>query len=695
MMGYYIESNSMQSTTGDIQVSDKTIHSMIHIESLPIYNGDFYHTTVTMKNQAYRLIFREIKNTTRQPQASFWVDHDCEIKATTKPAQQENSLPTLFTNQLDLNACNITHHITLKDKILQLRNTAIERLAQSKLSGFPYIIALVTGTTDYIPILQKQQLRDLGISHLFAVSGTHVAIMTGLLYMIGKRCPIPLYVAKGCILIVLPLFLIFAGNSPSAQRAVVMAILVILLLRYTPQQPLYILLISYIILSVYNPQIHTHIGFQFSYTICFLLLMLRDTYINKIFIKASFITSMISILGTIPISYQYFNELQWIGLISNIFFIPLYGFCIIPLSFLTILIALLCPSLLFLFKLPFSFFFAIHKFILVCLKPLIAFKVILPDFGELGYATSIVFTIFFAYFLAQNKRGVLIILTACTFIVLLICHPHHENRMTMIDVGQGDAILFETSTGQTVLIDTGGEREDKNHFAHKLSITDQKLFPYLKTRGIHKIDYLILTHPHADHMGELEHLAQRVIIENIVINPNHFDKVNATIVQKVLRQEQSKLWDFKKLNQLKLGDFKFQFLNCDVEMSDDPNEHSIVTLVNINQYKLLLMGDATIKNEEKLLQSYQLPKIDILKVGHHGSKTSSSVAFLETIKPDIALISVAKHNMYHLPSPLILDRFINNHIPVYSTADNHHVIITFPNDINHSYKLSHESKGDS
>ncbi|AVQ33042.1 DNA internalization-related competence protein ComEC/Rec2 [Staphylococcus muscae] len=688
VFGYYIESCAPSLPLQQDDLSDISQKVMIHIETLPVFNGDFYHATASIHDRTYHLTFKNYKHTQKQLNAKFLGHYDCIVNAKIKPTEQATSLPSLFVTELDQSKCVYPHQVTFKDRIMMVRNDAIERLVQSNLPGYPFIIALVTGSTDYIPYVQKQLLKDLGISHLFAVSGTHVAIMTGMLYMIGKRCPIPLYFTQICILVILPLFLIFSGNSPSAQRAVAMAFLTILLARFIQQHALLTLLLSYVILSTYQPTIHAHVGFQFSYAICFLLIMLRDSYIHQPFLRATFITSFIAILGTVSISYSYFNEFQWLGLLSNLFFIPLYGIAIIPLSFLVTLIALLIPSLLSLFKLPFYLLFNIHQFLTFCLKPLIRWKLIFPSYGELGYAFCILFIFTTSYLLAKKKWKMLCICVSIFICVTQLCHPQAENRMTLIDVGQGDAILFETTTGQTLLIDTGGERDNK-HMMNKASITDRKLYPYFKERGIRRIDYLIITHPHADHMGEISHLSQRVAISNIVINPNHFDSMNFQLVRQVMQEERATLWDFHQLQHLKLGAFSFQFLNADVKQSEDPNEHSIVTLVNINQTKLLLMGDATVNNEEQLMHTYLLPKIDILKVGHHGSKTSSSAAFLEVIKPNHALVSVGKHNMYHLPSPIIIDRFQTYHIPVFSTAELHHIVVSFDKHVIHSYTISH------
>ncbi|HDU0743613.1 TPA: MBL fold metallo-hydrolase, partial [Staphylococcus pseudintermedius] len=195
--------------------------------------------------------------------------------------------------------------------------------------------------------------------------------------------------------------------------------------------------------------------------------------------------------------------------------------------------------------------------------------------------------------------------------------------------------------------------------------------------GIHQIDYLVITHAHQDHMGEIEHLSQYVNIKNVVINPSHFDDEKFQKVQHVIASEHAQLYSYEDLSRIVLGDFQFQFFNTDIPESEDPNEHSIVTLATIHDIHVLLMGDATTKNEDVLLKQYSLPRIQILKVGHHGSRTSSSKTFLSQIHPDIALISAGKQNMYHLPHPLTLQKLHDIHAKIYNTADNHHIHVRF------------------
>ncbi|WP_449125697.1 ComEC/Rec2 family competence protein [Staphylococcus chromogenes] len=256
--------------------------------------------------------------------------------------------------------------------------------------------------------------------------------------------------------------------------------------------------------------------------------------------------------------------------------------------------------------------------------------------------------------------------------------------MILIDVGQGDAILFKSRTHKTLLIDTGGQLPHLKQRSN-FNITERKLYPTLKSKGITQIDYLLITHDHADHMGELKELADKVTIKNIIINPHHFNRDLLHEVIDITKSEQAILHSAFELKTLKLDEFQFQFLNATIKNSENPNEHSIITLANIYNNRILLMGDATVANEDLLRQKYNIPKINILKVGHHGSKTSTSENFLATIRPEIALISSGKNNMYRLPHPEILERLSKQDIATYNTAENQNLTIQFTSE---NYTLS-------
>ncbi|SCT11094.1 competence protein ComEC [Staphylococcus caeli] len=251
----------------------------------------------------------------------------------------------------------------------------------------------------------------------------------------------------------------------------------------------------------------------------------------------------------------------------------------------------------------------------------------------------------------------------------------NDYKLTMLNVNQGDSLLFETPQREAVLIDTGGTLHKPGEKV-KHNIAKKRVLPTLRRHGVKKIKYLIITHPHVDHMGELNYLINAMNIENLIINQQSFQKNQINLLKKQCKQHSVKILDFKMIPYFFLSQAKFNLLDTTIQTSEDLNEQSIVTLIEYKDIKILLMGDASTKNEFELVKKYNIGKIDILKVGHHGSKTSTSDNFINIIKPHISLISVGKSNLYNLPNIEIIKRLQQAHSNTYMTSQSGEVTIT-------------------
>ncbi|HBU27882.1 TPA: MBL fold metallo-hydrolase [Candidatus Uhrbacteria bacterium] len=226
--------------------------------------------------------------------------------------------------------------------------------------------------------------------------------------------------------------------------------------------------------------------------------------------------------------------------------------------------------------------------------------------------------------------------------------------VTVLDVGQGDSVFVEWSNGTQMLIDGGVD-------ATVLNRLGEVMLPWDRT-----IDYIVATHPHADHVGGLITVLDRFTVEHIVLNVDVYDSPVANAFLDAVMQESAQIIAPRDLN---LAGVRVMYPTDNVLLvqTDNPNETSIVLAVDYKQYRLLFMGDIGETVEQQLIQAQILEDVDILKVGHHGSKYSSSRAFLEVIQPEIALISAGKDNVYHHPHPSALQRLLNSGATVYRT----------------------------
>lgn len=236
--------------------------------------------------------------------------------------------------------------------------------------------------------------------------------------------------------------------------------------------------------------------------------------------------------------------------------------------------------------------------------------------------------------------------------------PQDNNlRVYCLDVGQGDSILI-TNNNKTMLIDASTNE------------MGSRVVKYLNDLGIKKIDYLVGTHPHEDHIGGLDNVIKNfdigtIYMPNVVATTKTYEEVIDAISAKKL-----------KVTSPKTGD-KFTVGNAECEVmsirndKDDYNNCSIVIKMDFNNVSYLFTGDA----EESVESSRNWPHIDVLKVGHHGSNTSSSKNFLEQIKPEVALISVGQGNTYGHPTQATLKRLSNIGAKIYRTDENGTILL--------------------
>ena len=238
-------------------------------------------------------------------------------------------------------------------------------------------------------------------------------------------------------------------------------------------------------------------------------------------------------------------------------------------------------------------------------------------------------------------------------------------EILFLDVSQGDSILLHYPQNKyNILIDTGGN--------YNYEISKNIIIPYLKSKGINKIDYLILTHGDYDHMGESINLIENFKVEKVIFNCGEFNDLEKELI-KVL--EKKKIKYYSCIKELNIDNNKLYFLQT--KEYDNENDNSNVIYTELDGYKFMFMGDAGVEKERDILEKYNLSNIDVLKVGHHGSGTSSCKEFIKEIKPKYGVISVGKNNRYGHPNKEVLDTL--NDSKIYRTDRDESVIFRIKN----------------
>ena len=528
---------------------------------------------------------------------------------------------------------------TTNNIFYKIKNLAFNHA--NKFKSKEYIYAFVLGSTSYIDNDVLSTYRENGISHLFALSGLHVSIFSAFLIFILKKLKVPELTRYILVFIFLLLFSFITNFSPSILRATLLFFFLgINKVFYLNIRTINILYLVYILLTLINPFIIYNVSFILSFTAAFYLILSNDlTKSNNYFIGLLKI-SLISTLGTLPISIYYFGSINLIGFILNLIFVPYVSFIVFPFTLITFIV----PKLYFILNILTSILESISMFTNK-LKLIVYFP-------KVSIYFIIVYSILFILFIKTKKKKHIIFLIIITIFIKIKPYLNSDILVYYIDVGQGDSILLSSSNRkENILIDTGGKisyEKEKWEERKTKNIADNTI-TFLRKLGINKLDYLIITHGDNDHSGDAEYLVENFKVNKVILNCGSYNNLEKRLI-KVLNKNNIKYSScIKNLN---IDKYKLKFLNT--KEYDNENDNSNVIYTNLNNYKFLFMGDAGINKEEDIINKYDIKNINFLKVGHHGSNTSSSKDFIDKIKPRYSIISVGKNNRYGHPKEEVL-----------------------------------------
>ena len=492
-----------------------------------------------------------------------------------------------------------------------------------------YLYTFILGDKSYLDKNVIRSYQENGISHLFAISGMHISLLVLMIAKILKLFKINEYNRFKITSIILFLYLLLVGFSPSILRGVLFYFLFTInniYYFYIKKINLFILVVSIALLI--NPRYIYDLGFLYSYSISLALLIFSDYLKGNYFISLLKV-SLISNLVSIPITLYSFNQINLLSILYNLVYVPFISFIVFPFTLIILIIKPLEPI--------YNLLIMVLENTSLFLCKISLFKL---TFKELNIFIYIIYFIFIFIFLFRRKKEYLYIL-----LIILVIHFFlpSGNYVEFINVGQGDSTLISLNK-KYYLIDTGGNRNRDVYYYN--------LKPVLKKNGVRKIDYLILTHGDFDHMGESINLVKDYKVDKVIFNCGEFNELEEDLIKELNKKSIKYYSCINKLDNL-------YFLNTK-EYSNE-NDNSNVIYTEINNYKFLFMGDASIVREKDILEEYELDNIDVLKVGHHGSKTSSSESFINSINPKYSIISVGK-NKYGHPNAEVLNVLSNSKI---------------------------------
>lgn len=649
----------------------------VEITHLTVKNDKYVDGLINLHGQPVKFFYFPKQKKQLEEFKKLPLNINCFVEGQIKVDSDFNDTISLTVKKFDVKSCTSVGSKSVSAIIERHKDYSLSRLKNYS----PYwqnTYAMITGDVSYINKSAIELDKEIGIYHLLAVSSSHVVVIASIFYFIFNRFSIPLCITKTFIIFVLFLFAYYTNFAPSALRAILCMSLVMILPKRFYQSLLDILAVVFLFLCIVNPDIVFDIGFQFSFLITFFIMLCAPILKSLTMIKSMYVMTLIAQIGSFLISAFHFNQIQWIGFIANFLFIPFYSVILFPIAIFTYFYYQFFTSNLILNKVIDLSYWLHDAVLLPVFKILTSYRWFIGEMNSVLLIGTVIWLITMLAVLTHGKLKA----CSCLFIIGSIVITYYASmphlRFTALNVGQGDSFLFETKSRQRVLIDTGGKAQNENELFNfqkaeadlSHSISKFHILPTLRKRGISTLDYVIITHPHADHIGELDYIISHVHIKHLIINFKSYPTSALILLNDMCHKNRTTLLDANNISSLNLGDNKIVFYKTAITQSKDLNDHSIIALIQTKSYSILTTGDATVKNEQKLLANYHLPKIDILKVGHHGSKTSNSEAFLKTIHPEYSVISSGQNNVYKLPNKTVIERLRKINTKLYNTQNN-------------------------
>ena len=605
--------------------------------------------------------------------------------------------------------------------------------------SYGLLTGMLFGSKDYMEDDTYEAFQKNGVAHILSVSGIHVGIVYGFIFMLLRKRII--FFNAVIIIIFLLAYAAMAEFSPSVIRAAVMIIVhMISKLIHRPYDLLTGTCLAALLMLIINPLNLFHVGFQLSFLAVILLAFFipflkryvgkkkimgiyKERYksedagglqIHEDTLKKKAVESLLPLvilqIGMAPFSIFVFNHFSMSGLILNIpiiavagLIIPV-GICLIPISLMSMggftdfllsnggkFLDLILSLMVHVNDLSFSFKFSWIQVVSPPVFLLIAF------YGMLFFLSSESFRI-------MKNRGGLIGLIPVILVIIMVsisCSltsvgKQNQSDIVFVDVGQGDSIHLRTPSGKNILIDGGGSVD--------YDVGKKTLLPYFLKNGVSKLDYVFVTHLHTDHFRGIKELSNYMDIGKFItfdgnkVRPGEIMDGSGIKKESIVYAGQG---DRYNLDRDVYVDFLYPEKRSDgdyldaLSQKEDENKNSLFMKLNYRGLSVLITGDLDEEGERLIMNDINDPakalKSDILKVGHHGSKYSTSQEFLDHVDPKYAVIQVGDKNTYGHPAPSVIEKLDDKGIMVYRNDLDGAVMIDYKNGRPSFKKMIYES----
>lgn len=557
---------------------------------------------------------------------------------------------------------------------LNIIHAVKHKLADGKTTD--YLLAILFNVTDDIDSQAMADYQKIGVIHLFSISGMHIHFLIQLLRYVLLRLGISRETTVPILLLSILFYGLVVGYGVGIFRAIVTnGLLLIAQILRKDFQPLDAFAWTLLLAIWINPYVVFSLAFQLSYSLSAVLYVLSkrlNDHSNRL-LNDLFLSFLMTTVSFLFLSYHYF-EVSWIGLFVNIVFSFVFSVCFFPLFWLiTLLISV---------NVPITFYQLLITALDRAIEAVERVTHFLASYNGFSVVTGRPYHVFYflvaiailVFLIAKERQQLVskstILLLATMLIFYVSPYLTHYGQLIMLDVGQGDAFLLISPFYRScVLIDTGGKlsfgRDEKWQERTNQTSHAKQLTASIKAQGVRKLDALILTHSDIDHIGNLVFLSEQLAIDHIyyadgMAKDAYFLSLLEEIDKSITRSE------LKAGDNIQLNGFNFHVL-APYGQGKGENNDSLVLFSRIGGLDWLFTGDLEKEGETVLLNTYPNLNVDVLKVGHHGSKTSTTDAFINQLSPQLAFVSVGENNHYGHPHADVIDRLTKKEISVFRT----------------------------
>lgn len=549
--------------------------------------------------------------------------------------------------------------------IIKLRKYIKSKLREKlKKENSELAISLIVGDRSHISSEVEDNFKKANLMHMLAISGAHFSYVILIATFISNRLQ---HKRLGQLIQIIAIifFMNLTGNTASVVRAGIMSILLIgSSICKRQNDSLNNIAISAIIQIINNPYIIFDSGFMLSYSGVLGIILFYKKISEHIHFKSIALTISANIF-IIPIMIYNFHTISASFIISNICASWLLGIIII-LEFISLCI-------------PIKLLYIILDLLIMMLRKIAEICANIP-FAQMyvpRYAIFFVIVIYILIFCRKLKcrKYVYSFLTIGVSILLIVNFTDvYQDRMRInfIDVGQGDSCLIRYK-GTNIMIDSGGSLS-KNKDGKSYDIGENVLNNYLLNRGITRLDYIMVSHFDEDHSQGFVFLLKNMKVKSVIISEQYKTSSIYEQFKQICKKQNIQIIYVRSGDEIRIKDLAFKILHPkskENQISENPlNNNAIVCMVKYKNRRILFTGDIEKVAENEMVKEYTNGlKADILKVGHHGSKTSTTKEFLDLINPSVALIGVGQNNKFGHPNEDVIKRLEEKNIQIYRTDE--------------------------